>query len=515
MDVTAIRHTELPGASRLFLDYLYSFERLRGFFTHVPGNLGSIGEAARSLSYPESRRAALVEALREDNAPSAALDLLSRPGTVAVVTGQQVGLFGGPAYSVYKALTAVKLARSLSDAGIPAVPVFWCATEDHDFEEVRHVWIFDGASRPVRLSVEAASGGAPAGAVAPGEFPLAALREALSEFPFGEEVANGIAAHYRPGRTMGEAFRGWMAALLQPFELLFLDPLRPAVRKLAAPLLGRAAELSSELTEAVADRSRALLGAGYHSQVQVTPGAPLFFALSNGKRTPLRESPNGFQPLIDAPETISPNALLRPVMQDFILPVAAHVAGPAEIAYLAQSQVLYEKLGVPQPVEWPRAGFTLLDARSAKVMDRYGLTLSTILAGEETVAEAIARRRIPSELASAFDAARRQVREALAALRAPIAAFDSTLAAALDKSSAKMLYQLAKIERKTGREVLRRQEAASADAARLSRLVAPHRHLQERFYSIVPFVAWHGTGLISRLYSHIRLDSPDHILLPL
>jgi uncharacterized protein YllA (UPF0747 family) len=107
------------------------------------------------------------------------------------------------------------------------------------------------------------------------------------------------------------------------------------------------------------------------------------------------------------------------------------------------------------------------------------------------------------------------VAEALAALRNPMAAFDPTLAAALDKSTAKILYQLSKVERKTGREVLRRQEAASDDAARLSRLVAPHRHLQERFYSVVPFLAWYGSGLIRRLYDNVNLDSPDHILLPL
>ena len=290
--------------------------------------------------------------------------------------------------------------------------------------------------------------------------------------------------------------------------------MRPSLRALAAPLLAKAAELSGQLTAAVIERNRQLQAAGYHTQVQVSPGSTLLFSLSNGRRAPVKQDAQPWAPLVRTPEQLSPNALLRPVMQDYLLPVAAHVAGPAEIAYLAQSQVLYRALGVPQPVEVPRAGFTLLDARSAKLVRRYRLSLAQLLAGEQALEEIISRQLVPAELQAAFGSAAEQVRGALSGLRRSVETFDHTLAAALDKSAAKMLYQLAKIERKAGREALRRNQAAASDAVRLSRLLAPHRHLQERFYSILPFLAWHGPGLLDKIYDHIRLDSFDHLLLP-
>lgn len=514
MDPILIRYSELPGATRLFIDYLYAFERLAPFYSHPPGGLETFLKVAAGLEFPTGKRSQLVEALAQDNPGAQALDRLAQPGTVAVVTGQQVGLFGGPAYTIYKALTAAKLAQTLTEAGIPAVPIFWCATEDHDFEEVRHAWLFDASCRPVRASVDYPASGEPAGSIIPGPFPISTLRAAFAESPFGHEITDQVEEHYREGRSMGEAFRGWMSSLLSRFGILFLDPLRPALRSLAAPVLARAAAISGELTAAILERSRELEAAGYHVQVQVAPGGSLFFALHGGKRVPLKQESEQSNPALFAPEQLSPNALLRPVMQDSMLPVVAHIAGPAEIAYLAQSQVLYRALGVPQPVEVPRAGFTLLGSRTLKLMRRFGLTLANVLAGEETLLETISRQMVPPELEAAFQTAEEQVRSALSGLRPTVDGFDHTLAAALDKSSAKMLYQLAKIRRKAHREAMRRDESAAESASYLSHLLAPHRRLQERFYSILPFLAWHGPDLLEHIYQHINLESHDHILLP-
>ncbi|MGH9667461.1 MAG: bacillithiol biosynthesis protein BshC, partial [Bryobacteraceae bacterium] len=155
MDSACLRHTEIPHTTRLFADFCYHFDRVAQFYAHAPGEFES---AAAEIDYPEERRAALVQALREQNGDSASLDLLAKPGTVAVVTGQQVGLFSGPAYTIYKALTAARLASDLTARGIPAVPIFWLATEDHDFAEVGKAWTFDGAHQPVALEVEASPG---------------------------------------------------------------------------------------------------------------------------------------------------------------------------------------------------------------------------------------------------------------------------------------------------------------------------------------------------------------------
>src|SRR5512147_298680 len=151
MESRCLRHTELPHTSRLFEDYVYHFEKVAGFYELPPRQPASFQEAVSRLDFPDERRTALVSALREQNGDHPTLDRLAHPGTVVVVAGQQVGLYSGPAYTIYKALTAVKLAARLTEQGMPAVPVFWLATEDHDFAEVDHCWIFDAAHRPVRL----------------------------------------------------------------------------------------------------------------------------------------------------------------------------------------------------------------------------------------------------------------------------------------------------------------------------------------------------------------------------
>src|SRR5215471_9383885 len=184
MEPSCIRHTELPGTSRLFADFSYHFERVARFYRHNPHDPEAFAAAAREIDFPDNRRAALVEALKAQNGASESLSKLAQPGTVAVVTGQQVGLFGGPAYTIYKALTAVRVALDLSKQGIPAVPVFWLASEDHDFAEVSLTWVFDGSLSPVRLQVnpspEAADRPRPVGGITLPAPPTTELRQSLS-----------------------------------------------------------------------------------------------------------------------------------------------------------------------------------------------------------------------------------------------------------------------------------------------------------------------------------------------
>src|SRR4051794_3651776 len=208
MHCTCVRHTELPNTSALFADVLYHPDRTAAFYRHPYRELSSFQDAAREIDFSDERRAALIAALREQNPESPSLSRLAEPGTVAVVTGQQVGLFSGPAYTMYKVLHAVKLAAWLSANGLPAVPMFWLATEDHDFAEVNHVWVFDSAHQPVKLEMRRSASAQPVGDIALAAPPVRELRTAFQGLPFGEEVADLVEEAYRPGNTMGGAFSG-------------------------------------------------------------------------------------------------------------------------------------------------------------------------------------------------------------------------------------------------------------------------------------------------------------------
>jgi bacillithiol biosynthesis cysteine-adding enzyme BshC len=514
MQPACIRQNELPGTSKLFADFTHHFDRVAQFYRHDPGDPASFARAAAEIDYPDSRRAALVEALAAQNGPSETLAKLAQPGTMAIVTGQQVGLFSGPAYTIYKALTAARVALQVTAAGLPAVPVFWLATEDHDFAEVNHAWMFSatGEHGLVHIDAPTENGGRqrPVGGIAIAQPPLDELRRLLQGFPYADEVLAAVAAAYPPGVTMGGGFRALLKKLLSKLDLIFIDPLDPAIRKIGAPLLAQALSLAPELKARLLERNLELAAAGYHAQVHIEPKSSLFFLLQNGERVQLRRKDAEYAGLAGRATEISPNALLRPVFEDYLLPTMAYIGGPGELAYLAQSQVIYDRLLGRMPVAMSRSGFTLLDARSAKLLERYRLTAAQTLVPEEVLRERIARALVPERIEKSIATATAEITAKLDHLRADLEVFDPTLAAALDKSRAKIVYQIEKMRRKTEREALRRDQRATSDAHHLSTMLYPHRHLQERFYSILPFLAQHGLGLVDRLYEAVELDCPDH-----
>ncbi len=522
MHCTCVRQSDLPNTTRLFTDVLYHPDKTTPFYQHPLRGLEAFQAAAQQIEFSAERRAALIDALRVQNPESPALQSLAQPGTVVVATGQQVGLFSGPCYTVYKVLHAVKLAAWLSDNGLPAVPVFWLATEDHDFAEVNHAWVFGADHQPRKLEMRRASVEQPAGDVTLAAPPLRELRAAMHGLPFGEEVADQVEETYRAGNTMGKAFGELLRRLLGKFDILYLDPMLPAFRALAAPALASAVKAAGDLTDGVLARNRELAAAGYHAQVHVEDHTSFVFLLENGKRLGLRRTGDEYvhnsrrftsQELIDRAASLSPNALLRPVIQDSMLPTVSYIGGPAEIAYLAQSEALYRLLLGRMPVAVPRAGFTILDNRSAKLMERNHLSLGDFFHGEISLKERLASRLVPAALAGRMRESAATVGSAVARMRAELVAFDPTLAQALDRSARKIDYQLAKMERKTGREVLRRDEHAARDAASLYGLIYPERHLQERLYSMLPFLAQHGLDLTSTIYQAIELECSDHRLM--
>lgn len=534
MNIACIPHSEIPGASRLFLDYLTRFERVKEYYS-CPPELARAHQKSAAIDFPHDRRKDLVEALRRINRDAAPktlehLDLLARPGTVAVVTGQQTGLYGGPSFSLYKALTAAKYAAVLREQGQPAVPVFWLATEDHDLEEIDHVRFLDASDETRRLKAD--SNGRPSqpvGGVSISEPRTDDLRSAFKGLDWAADALASAEQAYQAGGSYGEAFASLFAALLEPYGLILIDPMDAGIRRIAAPLMGRVIREHGELVQQVRATSRRLEEAGYHAQVHLAEDTGLVFRIADNRRSPLKHDEDGFHggketfsaeqlvaDLETDPEGFSPNALLRPVVQDWLLPTAAFIGGPAELAYLAQSRPLYDRLLGRTPVILPRASFTLLDDHAQKLLERYGLSVVDCLTPAAELRDRIAERLTPPELRGEIDAAKARVAHTLEGLDPVVEGFDHSLAAALETSRRKILYQVEKLGRKVEREALRRDGQAVRDAERLTQWIYPEKSPQERYFGALGFGARFGPERLARtIYDSIQPDCLGHQVLAL
>lgn len=527
---------QVPGASRIFTDYLYAWDRVQGWYGAglAPYGAASLAAAARAVEYPVERRRAVADAMARahDELPAspardAMLARFRQPETVAIVAGQQIGLFGGPLLTIYKALTAIRLAGQLTGAGVSAVPVFWLASQDHDLAEINHAWVLDRDSRPRRVAIGSAgpTGREPVGQVRLGA-PAGAALEAWA-------AATGLDAAelrecYRPESTFVTAFRALLARWFEPWGLLFLDPLEPALAPLAATPLRAAVERAPQLAAALLERSRQLVAAGYHAQVEVEDGAALLFGERDGARIAARRDGAAWRwgeekltvaellrRLEREPQRFSPAALLRPLVQDELLPTAAQVCGPAEIAYLAQSAVLYRELGRRQPLVYPRVSATLLDARARRSLDKYGLTLPEIWSQPPSpdpaasLAAKLARQTLPPGLEQALANMRDGWEGEFQALSGQIAALDPTLVDFVATAGGKMRHQLEQIENRLGRALARRRDDWNRHAQHLVGSLFPERHLQERLVNSAEWVA-RTPSLLRHLCDNIAPQCPDH-----
>jgi bacillithiol biosynthesis cysteine-adding enzyme BshC len=530
---------QIPHATRLFLDYLSYTPSVRGMYPRSPVFSEWVKDESQRVAYNAARRGKVSEILeRQNRAWGASAKTLAnlerlRRGAFAAVTGQQVGLFGGPLFSIFKALTAVKLAEQATASGVDCVPVFWLATEDHDLAEVNHVALVSERGLPERFTVESrafeshAVADAPVGTVKFGP-EIEPVVERAAGLLGDSEVTTWLRQAYRPGETLGSAFALLFARLFADWGVILLDPAEKDFHDLAKPLFRAAIERASELDGALLARGKALEAAGYHQQVKVTSATTLLFEVKNGARTAVHRRNNGAnggnfavgeeristEELVDrieeAPEKFNPNVLLRPVVQDYLLPTLVYTGGAAEVAYFAQAAVVYEKLlGRVTPI-LPRFSATLLEAKPERILTRYQLGLPEVFLGPEKVREAIAARSLPTDLQARFSEAYASAEQSMAAVRESIGKLDSTLIAAADRARMRMWNQINRLHRQASRAELLRNEVITRHADALSHALFPHKVLQEREVAGVSFVARYGPGLLANLYRKINPDCHDH-----
>ncbi|MGB2898279.1 MAG: bacillithiol biosynthesis cysteine-adding enzyme BshC [Candidatus Acidiferrum sp.] len=536
MDCRALAFRQLPHQPKLFLEYLDHFERVKGFYVHPP-KMQAVTRTARKLEYPRERRGEVAELLRKQNialgAGAETQSNLARleKGAVAIVTGQQVGLFSGPAYAIYKALTAVQVAEELTRGGIPAVPVFWMATEDHDLDEVRTAtWFDQGKLRRFELPVVEA--GRPVGGISLGAEVEPFAREAaeLLSNQGSDLLAEYLRESYRPGETYGSAFAKLFTRLFAQQGLILMDPLDPGLHRVATPLYQHALAERDAVNEKLLQRGKDLDRAGFDAQVKVTSRSTLLFYLGDGVRQVITASNGRFQAgdktwardeLIHLthgePGKFSPNALFRPVVQDYLLPTAAYVGGPAEISYFAQSEVIYRHLLGRMPVMLPRAGFTLVDAKAAKLLRRYALTVEDVWAGSQSLRHKMEGASVPKGLSKAFERDQKQIQKMLTQLGKQIAQLDPTLKGTVERAKQRIEFHLEKLRRKAGKAEDQKTGLISAHEQYLESLLYPHKALQSRELCLLPFLArWGASGLseLQKLASGKKIGHHFIIQLP-
>src|SRR6266481_4775312 len=518
MDCRPLPFRQLPHQPNLFLEYLDHFEKVKSFYVHQPG-MAAVTRAARKLDYPDERRAEVSSILREQNTALGAgeetrsnLERLEK-GAVAVVSGQQVGLFSGPAYSVYKALTAIQIAEELTRSGIPAVPIFWMAPEDHDLDEIRHsTWFAKG--KLVRFELPAAEEGRPVGRIPLGTQiePLVQEAAELLANQGSDLLAQYLTESYRAEETYGSAFGKLFARLFAQHGLILMDPLDIGLHKIAAPLYQHALADRDGLNEKLLQREKDLDRAGFDVQVKVTARSTLLFHLADGVRQVVTANGGKFQAgektwareeLVHMthrePENFSPNALFRPVVQDYLLPTAAYIAGPAEIAYFAQSEVVYRQLLGRMPVLLPRAGFTLVDAKATKLLRKYGLTVEDVWSGPQSLLHKMEGASVPKGLSKTFERDQKQIQKIFTQLGKQIAKLDPTLKGTVERAKQRIEFHLEKLRQKAGKAQDQRAGLISAHMQYLESLLYQHKALQSRELCVLPLLARWGAGRLSEL----------------
>ena len=528
--------TVLPHVTKLYRDYIAMPEGapINEWYGANPFSgswMNTVGADA-GLHHNRLADALRTQSLNFGAGPAALANVEKlRNGARAVVTGQQVGLFGGPLLTLLKAATAIARAGEATIAtGIDHVPVFWLATEDHDIEEVDQISLLTKTSvekitAGLRTPVSVEVGGIELG---PG---VEAVLDQVDELLGYAPICDDLRQFYTPDATLGGAFARLMARLFAAHGLIVMDAAGREFHALGAVALKAAIERADELEGALLERNKELEREGYHAQVLVNANASLLFLIDDatGERLALRRMAGGtwkagsrsysteelITILESAPERISPNALLRPVFQDAIFPTAAYVGGPAEIAYFAQSAILYERiLGRITPV-LPRLSATLIEPAIAGVMSRHEVSLIEAMTTSEVLAQRLGARAMPIEAKRKLAAVGNAMDAEVEGLTEYLTGMDASLGRSATVSASKMRYQMNRLRRMAATFELQKEASLRKHADALTLNLFPDAHPQERLIGGVWFLARCGEGLIDRLVEESKNLCPGHVVVRL
>jgi bacillithiol synthase len=528
------------GYTDLFFDYISDYRSVAPFF---PGNFrdyDAYGALMKDRTVAD--RDALADALEEENRAFGAspkafanIALLRRPSTYAVVTGQQVGLFGGPLYTLFKTVTAIKLAAHLKTK-FPAsdfVPVFWLEGEDHDFQEMNHVVVLSSENLPVTVDylhgdVLPDRNLGPIGELQFNEAldrTFGTLENALQKTEYTASLIERLRAHYRRGKTFTQAFAGWLTSLLGDQGLVFISSNHPKLKQLLVPLFEREITEFPQSSQLVISQS-AELEKEYHAQIKAKSLNLFIFHKGGRYLIEPREtdfSLKGTRHFIpkdellriarESPGQLSANVVLRPLCQDMLLPTVAYVAGPAEIAYHAQLRPVYRHFGVAQPIVFPRASASFLEERVQRAMEKYSLELPEFFGDINKVTSKVVEQIAEVKLEQVFASTSRRIHESLTELRFGLNEVDPTLLGALENAVTRIDQNVGVLKEKATAAQKRRNDTAVRQVERAANGLLPNGGMQEREINILYFMNKYGPDVVDRMFRELDIHAFAHQIL--
>lgn len=539
-----VNFSQIPANSKLFLDFLYNFNNVKPFYTHnfrEKELFPVIFNQNRKID--SIRREKIYDILKnqyQDTNTSKKtqtnIELLKNPNTLAVVTGQQLGVFGGPLYTIYKTITVIKLCNSLSEEfdSYNFVPVFWMESEDHDLEEITSLTIPDEAGNPKQINYLdpqlASENRQSVGDLQLGseiEVFLKNFRESMRTTDFSEFQFSILSDAYQSDSNYLQAFRKLMISLFDSYGVILFNPKDKDAKELLKPLFIQEINDFRKHTEALVNVS-ATLDDNYHAQVKVKP-VNLFMQYDGGRYL-IEPVEDGFrlknkrvkftkeellEKLDSEPELFSPNVLMRPVCQDYLFPTAFYVGGPGEIAYFAQALLLYNFFKVNKPVLFPRASVTLVEKSINSLLTKYNLKFTELFSGKDKLAEKIINALSGSGIEETFNSSKEEIDKILEKMRTNFVDIDPQLADMAAKYKQKIFSYLDEYKAKAAEAQKRKYDVVIKQSQKAMNNLYPGSVLQERVFNYFYFSNKYGADLLNIMYDEIAIDKFEHQLIML
>lgn len=542
MAAHTIHSSKVVGRHRLYLDVLYDPDRTGRFFMWPHPTPAAFEACARKLERtPVDRKLASAMLVRQNEAfgappeAIAAARSLAEPNSVCVFTGQQAGLFSGPLYTIQKAVTIINWTRKLQEMlKRPVIPVFWIASDDHDFEEIRWTGLPNIQNQVQRITLDALglAPRTPAAQIKLGN----GIRDALSQLwgaqittEFTPAIREALEDFYDPSNTISDAFGRLMARLFGKHRLVMFDPSDSEAKALCAPLFAEELKGQQMTASALAEIGQRLEESGYHRQVEHPEGHTHLFYIDSGRHAiraadgQLWTDPEGkhhssdvwLPRLKEHPESFSPGVLFRPVAQSYLFPVIGVVCGPSEIAYWAQSRALFDRFNVTMPVVLPRMSATIIERKIQSGVESLGHEVSEFFGDIEALINKHFEKSFPSDLTQQFETEKRETLKRLARLKEIVIRFEPTLERTFEVDAGKIAATWAHLEDKVFQAHKRKGDEIRARFYKLAVHLRPEGRPQERIFSIVYYINKYGFDFIERIIEQLPVGAPDHrIIVP-